>query len=98
MTLYEKLIGLNKEDLAKEIHEMWRENREEPWTEWFCERYCTCCAPVYEKNPFTGEDYQDDAYLCSYCELNGRCRHFPELNEVPSDEKMILIWLSQQVK
>lgn len=34
-------------------------------------------------------------YICSYCELNGKCKFFGHLSENPSNLEVIKMWLDQ---
>lgn len=37
-------------------------------------------------------------FPCSYCELNGNCKFFPDLDEVPDNKKIIKMWLETEIE
>jgi hypothetical protein len=59
-----------------------------PWTEWFDKTYCKNCPDIMCK-------YEDGIgeFPCSYCELNGNCKFFPEYNKIPDNKTTIKMWL-----
>ncbi len=92
MRLYEKLLGLSIEEFAQEI-ESWSDCEVEPWHDWFESEYCEHCAPVYAQYPL-----DHVTHACAYCELNDKCRHFPEMNHIPTGAEIVEMWLEQEVK
>ena len=61
---------------------------EGPWVEWFDKKYCKNCTPV--------EDNEEAFKESAPCELNGcRCVFFPMMNEIPSGENLIDLWLQE---
>ena len=76
-----------------------------PWSEWFSTRYCTNCESIKckyvdanEKLGFT--PYPFGSYSgnieCAYCELENKCRFFPELETTPSNLDTIKMWLIEE--
>lgn len=78
------LRQLSKVELAKWLDNLY--NCESPWLEWYSKRYCNKC-PAANVN---GINY-------SWCELHGKCRHFPEKDEVPTGAEMAEMWLDSEV-
>lgn len=75
-----------------------------PWMEWWNENYCQKCETV----TMTREEYAniagwyrcpdycsyiEDTVECGYCEVNGKCRYFQDMDEVPSNKEIIKMWL-----
>ena len=65
---------------------------ESPWIKWFDELYCKKCESImchYEDNK--------NEFPCSYCELEDKCRFFPDLDGVPDNKMIIKMWLESEV-
>lgn len=62
-----------------------------PWMIWFDQQYCKNCEDVVCK-------YENDKkeFSCSYCELNDKCKFFPEYDEAPSNKEIIKMWLESE--
>ena len=67
-----------------------------PWMGWFDENYCSKCesikCKVDEKDAFW-PDYTMD---CAYCELENKCKYFPQLDNIPDNKDTIKLWLMQK--
>ena len=37
-------------------------------------------------------------FPCSYCELNGNCKFFPNLDETPDNKMVTKMWLESEVE
>jgi hypothetical protein len=86
MNRFDKLKIKNLDEFA-----VWLESiacDDSPWMKWFNDTYCTNCKPVLGFIDYLGRDCE-----CSYCELNGNCRYFLDLPEVPSPEETVKLWL-----
>lgn len=62
-----------------------------PWMEEFDKKYCNNCEAVmchYEgstlKTPF------------AWCELEGKCKFFPDMDHTPNNKDIIRIWLESE--
>ena len=64
-----------------------------PWIEWWDAKYCQNCDPVKAVVPYLNGEHE-----FSYCEINDKCRFFPEMNEEPDDKKIIKMWLESEVE
>lgn len=104
MTNLEKI----KEMPIKELAEWLDENGmfdNSPWSNWFNEHYCEKCESVkckYEEaektvgfTPYLFGDYSGDLE-CAYCEIENKCRFFPELDDVPDNKEVIEMWLIEE--
>ena len=73
-----------------------------PWTIWFDQKYCKGC----DKLTVTMEEYKrvfgcvgfGNTVDCAYCEWKGKCRFFPEMDEVPDGKEIIKMWLEMETK
>lgn len=62
-----------------------------PWTKWFDEKYCKQCEPESVYIPMF-----DDECECSWCELNGKCKYFQELDDTHNNKQTIRMWLESE--
>ena len=62
-----------------------------PWSWWFDEIYCQNCPDIMCKYGSSNREFP-----CSYCELNGKCKFFPEYGEAPSNKEIIKMWLESE--
>ena len=43
--------------------------------------------------------YEDgERFPCSYCELNGNCKFFPNLDETPDNKRITKMWLESEAE
>lgn len=92
MNNWAKLKNMSTEDLAEWL-DQYGQFDNSPWMSWFDEKYCKNCESImchYEDN--THE------FPCSYCELNGSCKFFPDLDEVPGNKMIIKMWLETEIE
>lgn len=66
-----------------------------PWSDWFDDNYCSLCEPIKTKCRVE-KFYRPDE--CAYCEINGNCKFFKHLNEIPSNIEIIKMWLKQKAE
>lgn len=91
MTRFEEFKNMNIDEFAEWLDKYCAFD-ESPWIKWFDELYCKKCEPImchYEdsKNEFP----------CSYCELEDKCKFFPDLDEAPDNKMIIKMWLELEV-
>ena len=98
MTNFEKLKSMSLEDFATFIdkHSMYDNT---PWMNWWDKNYCDKCESIklnYEETqkilqivPF----FKESTIECAYCEVHGRCRYFPNIEETPSMQEIVKMWL-----
>lgn len=63
-----------------------------PWMKWFDEKYCQNCDSIMT-NPV---DYPNIEIPCSYCELNGNCKFFPDKEDTPDNKEIIEMWFAEE--
>ena len=63
-----------------------------PWMTWFDVQYCKNCESVMCR-------YEDGRreFPAAWCELEHKCRFFPDMDEVPSNKDVIKIWLESVI-
>ena len=92
MTNYECITLMSVDEMAEWIDKYGMFDNSS-WMSWFDQKYCKDCPDVIYK-------YKDGTkeFPCSYCELNGNCKFFPDLNEVPENKMIIKMWLESEVE
>lgn len=85
--VFDKFKSMNIDELAEWLDKYGTFDNS-PWMSWFDQKYCKRCEDIMCK-------YEDGKreFLCSYCELNGNCKFFPNLDEVPDNKMSIKMWL-----
>lgn len=67
-----------------------------PWMEWFNKEYCKKCESIgCTYNAYWGLEKPDEVRKveCSYCELEGKCRFFPNYETTIDNKDIIKLWL-----
>ena len=62
-----------------------------PWIKWFDENYCSKCESEYAYIPALEEECE-----CGWCEVNGKCKFFQELDDIPDNEEITKLWLESE--
>ena len=97
MTNFDKLKNMTIDDLAEFIDANGMYDNT-PWMNWWNNTYCDKCPSL----KLTSEEAQDklgiipflnETYECAYCEVYDKCKYFPELEEEPSMQDIIKMWL-----
>ena len=86
-TVFDKFKSMNIDEFAEWLDEYGMFDNS-PWMSWFDQKYCKNCEYIMRK-------YEDDTkeFTCSWCELNGNCKFFPDLDELPENKEIIKMWL-----
>lgn len=73
-----------------------------PWMTWFNSNFCNKCESIecaYSDYWKSDANFSYTGKLeCSYCELEGKCKFFPEMPDTPSNKDIIIMWLKEPVK
>lgn len=104
MTNFEHLQAMTIEELAAWLDEHGQFDSS-PWMDWFSKTYCDKCESIKCKYVHTQEKlgfepfstYHSDIE-CAYCELEHKCRFFPDLTDTPSNKETIEMWLKEETK
>lgn len=89
MTKFENLQSKNIDEFAKWYEENCLHN-DDPCIQWFDTTYCKRCEPIVQQNEM---GYKMEY---AYCELNGKCRYFQELDDMPTNHQTIMAWLESE--
>lgn len=63
-----------------------------PWMKWFDEKYCQNCDHIITYSV----DFPNIEMPCSYCELYGNCKFFPDKEDTPDNKEIIEMWLAEE--
>lgn len=92
MNNWAKLKNMSTEDLAEWL-DQYGQFDNSPWITWFDQQYCKNCEYIMCKYEAGTREFP-----CSYCELNGNCKFFPDLHEVPDNKMIIKMWLEMEIE
>ena len=101
MTIFESITSKNIDELAKWI-DKYVAFDDSPWMKWWDENYCQKCEkvamPREEYARIVGWDCSDfrGGIVCGYCEVNGKCRYFQNMDDIPDNEDVIKMWLETE--
>lgn len=101
MTQFDTFKNMTVEEFAEWLDENGQFDGS-PWMKWFDEKFCSRCEAI----ECTYADYRksddDSSYKspikCSYCELEGECRFFPDMESTPDTEDIIKMWLKLELE
>lgn len=94
MNNYERIRNMSIDDLAEFLDERWSHDND-PSIEWWNRKYCGHCEPVMKHVNFSGRETEMDF---AWCEVNGKCKYFPELEEYPNTKQMMKLWLEEEIE
>lgn len=85
MTVFDNIKNLNIDEFVDWLDEnILCDNA--PWWKHFDDNYCSkCIAEIDNRN-----------HKCGYCELNGKCRYFQDLDNIPDRKQIIKMWLASE--
>ena len=91
-TVFDKFKSMNIDNLA-EFLDKYGMFDNSPWMTWFDKQYCSNCESIMCH-------YEDSTheFPCSYCEWNGNCKFFPDLDEAPDNKMIVKMWLESEVE
>ena len=98
MTQFEKLKTMTIEQFAEWLDEHGYFDGS-PWMTWFDENYCNNCPSEHGYLP---DDSGEERYYVptefAWCEANGKCKFFPEMDEEPEPKDIVKMWLESEVE
>ena len=72
------------------------------WDKWFNKNYCQKCEAIIMPREeyariagWSRSDYRGNIE-CAYCEVNGKCRYFQNMDKVPNNIEVIKMWLETE--
>lgn len=92
ITHFEEIKTMDIDELSKWIDENGQFDGS-PWMKWWNSTYCHNCESVMAFVPYLNRKRE-----CAWCELNGKCKFFPEMDRVPSCKDIVKIWLESEVE
>lgn len=92
MTRFEEFKNMDIETLSKWINEHGQYDGS-PWSQWFDRTYCQNCKDIICHYPDSPHEFP-----CAWCELNDKCKFFPEMDEQPDSKEIVKMWLESEVE
>ena len=86
MRIYDTLTSKDIDGLAEWLDKYGMFDQS-PWLTWWDNNYCKKCDGVEYK----GQDW-------AWCELNGKCKFFQDLKDIPDNKQIIKMWLELEVE
>ena len=91
MTNYEKLTYMSLDEVAQWL-DKYGDFDGSTWMGWFDKKYCDSCSGISVTVPaFNNKEME-----CSFCELEHRCKFFPDKDNVISNTEIIKLWLEAE--
>lgn len=85
MTVFDNIKNKNIDDLVDWLDENFTCDNA-PWWKWWDENYCSKCIAEIDNHE----------NKCGYCELNGKCKYFQHLEDIPDSKQTIKMWLESE--
>lgn len=85
MKVFDALNSKNVDELAKWFNDNFNLDYA-PWVNWWDKNHCDKCESIFK-------DYMEWAW----CEINGKCKFYKELDSIPNNEQMIKLWLESEI-
>lgn len=100
MNNYKQLTSKSLEELARWL-DINGKFDDSPWEKWFNEKYCSNCASVIctcvdAKEKLGIKPFYKRSIECAYCELENKCKFFPDMEEIPDNRDIIEMWLKEK--
>lgn len=92
MTQFEKFQSMDIDQLAEWIDENGQFDSS-PWLTWWDKKYCSNCPSIMLR--YKGSSLE---FPVSWCEINGKCKFFPEMDETPGSKEIVKMWLESEIK
>lgn len=91
MTRFEELKNMNIDEFAEWINKD-TQCDDSAWMKWWDSTYCKNCESIRAFVPYLNGEHE-----CAWCEVNGKCRFFPNMSGVPSCKDIVKLWLESEV-
>ena len=101
MTIYEQFTAMSVEELSRWLDKHGQFDGS-PWMLWFEKNYCKkCesikCSYITAKEKLGIEPFYERSVECTYCELEKKCKFFPDIDDVPDNRDIIEMWLKESI-
>ncbi len=91
MTVFENLKTKNIDELAEWIDKNC-DSEFAPWLKHWDKKYCNKCEPIRT----CIQEFDENKHDFAYCEVNGHCKFFKDMNEIPDNKQTIKLWLESE--
>lgn len=90
MTVFENIKLKNIDEFSEWLDKHGRYDYS-AWSKWWDDNYCLKCEAV---TAYVQELHGE--HECAWCELNGKCKFFQELDDIPDNKQIIKLWLESE--
>lgn len=90
MNVIEKIKAMTTEELAEYLI-AYRDAADEPAMVWWDRQYCSNCESIEKYS-----EHLNITFDCCWCELNGKCKYFTELEDMPASADIVKMWLESE--
>ena len=90
MTQFENIKSKNIDEFAEWL-DKYGAYDDSSWMKWWDDNYCDKC----ESETAYVQEF-DKVCECAWCELNGKCKYFQELDDIPDSKQIIKMWLESE--
>lgn len=90
MKVFDKFVSKNIDELADWL-DKYSDLDIAPWNRWWDKNYCRKCEAVIVNEP---QKLWNQEY--AWCELNGKCKYFQYMKDIPSHKQVIKMWLESE--
>ena len=90
MTVFDGIKSKNIDELTEWINENLVFDRA-PFWKWWDNNYCSKCVSELGYMPHLNKECE-----FAWCELNGKCKFFMELNDIPDEKQIVKMWLESE--
>ena len=90
MTVFDGMKSKNIDEFAEWL-DKYGQFDGSSWMEWFDSNYCSKCEPI-----MCHYKVSEIEIPCSWCELNDKCKYFPDMDHSPDNKDIIKMWLESE--
>lgn len=90
MTVFDNIKSKNIDEFAEWLDKYGMCDNS-PWISWWDKTYCNSCD--VEVTCIIDPDIELE---CSWCELNGKCKYFKNIDGIPNNKQIIKMWLESE--
>lgn len=91
MTRFEKMKLMNIDEISIWL-DKYGQFDTSPWIQWWDQCYCDKCESIIGRLP----DFGNKECEFSWCEVEHKCKYFPDMSEVPENRDIIKMWLESE--
>ena len=91
MTVFDWINSKNIDEFAEWLYKVGTYD-DSPWMQWWNDNYCGKCEPEVIDDVDCNKEF-----VCAWCELHDKCKYFKDMEDIPTIEQTIKMWLESEV-